>query len=808
MANQPTINVAAQVNTTQVKQATKDFSDLKAALANLGQSIPGVNSATNVLSNAFGSAGRGAGAMGGAMAALPALALAAAAAMATLGLSMAFKYTEIIGGFKDIGYVLGTTADQAYYLSRAASDSGGSLDSLRGAGERLMKAMEGSADKTKGAGLAFQRLGVSATDSNGKLRRTDDVMKDLIKSWENGDKSTKSYNAMVDILGKNFQQQINTYKAVEGGQDMYNEMKEKGIGISQKTIELSDEEGDLQIKLGGIYNSMGSILIDQVIPAFIGLTKWFIRSYTEGGFVAKAFTAMVVIVEAVMIVIKSAATVFIVFVEAISLSINAMVAFYDIGKKLVSGDFKGAWEDYKQYWSDLGDNIKGVKDDLAGLWKDTINNSASLKLLRQTSLINDPNNKQEGPTQDGPFGGPGGGTPDPITGQSGGTTKTTESDYDKANKALASLIDGLNKQVFALSNLNQEQNTANTLANESLRIGDPLLKQQALEIARMIDEANARKLLTAATVSLNDVTAKYADAIDLEIQSRNMTARQIAELTALKELDVTIERERIRLREAGLLTSERELELLAAKTKATEGITEATKKAENADNDWFGNGMNEYKRSLGTLNDAMKNFTIDTMGGLSKQFDDLFTTGKFGFREFVASMLTDLAKLLIQFTIMKPIIDSFNESVSGKSDDSSGSGGWMQTAISWGKAYLYSAKGNVFANYAASGDVVNSPTYGMYGGTPTVHGEAGPEAILPLKRNAAGVLGVAMQGGGSGGGATQINNITINSNGQRSEEDDRATARIVSEMLDQKWKENAKQAQRPGGMYNQVSLSV
>lgn len=59
----------------------------------------------------------------------------------------------------------------------------------------------------------------------------------------------------------------------------------------------------------------------------------------------------------------------------------------------------------------------------------------------------------------------------------------------------------------------------------------------------------------------------------------------------------------------------------------------------------------------------------------------------------------------------------------------------------------------------ANGGIVSSPTYfGMNGGNTGLMGEAGSEAILPLKRGADGSLGVATQGGG---GATQVNfNVT------------------------------------------------
>jgi len=50
----------------------------------------------------------------------------------------------------------------------------------------------------------------------------------------------------------------------------------------------------------------------------------------------------------------------------------------------------------------------------------------------------------------------------------------------------------------------------------------------------------------------------------------------------------------------------------------------------------------------------------------------------------------------------------------------------------------------------ANGGVVDRPTtFGMSGGRTGLMGEAGPEAIMPLKRGANGKLGVQMEGGSS-----------------------------------------------------------
>jgi|14BtaG_2_1085337.scaffolds.fasta_scaffold06998_1 hypothetical protein len=66
----------------------------------------------------------------------------------------------------------------------------------------------------------------------------------------------------------------------------------------------------------------------------------------------------------------------------------------------------------------------------------------------------------------------------------------------------------------------------------------------------------------------------------------------------------------------------------------------------------------------------------------------------------------------------------------------------------------------------ADGGVVGSPTtFPMSGGRTGLMGEAGPEAIMPLKRGANGKLGVQMEGGGA---TTVVQNFNFSANGDDS----------------------------------------
>ena len=122
-------------------------------------------------------------------------------------------------------------------------------------------------------------------------------------------------------------------------------------------------------------------------------------------------------------------------------------------------------------------------------------------------------------------------------------------------------------------------------------------------------------------------------------------------------------------------------------------------------------------------------------------------TGKLEFGKFVQSILADILKIAIRASITAPLLKMM------------------------GLPVTLSANGNAFgANGIVpyrKGGVVSSPTMFKYGGSQLgVMGEAGPEAIMPLKRGRSGKLGVEMHGRG-GGGTTTVNYTgpTLNFNG-------------------------------------------
>lgn len=169
-------------------------------------------------------------------------------------------------------------------------------------------------------------------------------------------------------------------------------------------------------------------------------------------------------------------------------------------------------------------------------------------------------------------------------------------------------------------------------------------------------------------------------------------------------------------------------------------LDEQTKRSFDIQKDFassFVDGMRQGKSAIDALTDSL-NRLLDKL--LDSQFDVLFSSLQKG------GMLPNL----------------FNLFGSG-----SGSGSWATTI-------LPSAKGNVLSGGNvipfARGGIVNRPTvFPMAKGTGLM-GEAGPEAIIPLRRGAGGRLGI------EGGGSTKVEVNVVNNSGSEVSQSRRQTS--------------------------------
>jgi lambda family phage tail tape measure protein len=134
----------------------------------------------------------------------------------------------------------------------------------------------------------------------------------------------------------------------------------------------------------------------------------------------------------------------------------------------------------------------------------------------------------------------------------------------------------------------------------------------------------------------------------------------------------------------------------------------------------------------------------ETVGALKSIVNGTKTASE-AFRDMALNIIQQIMDILI----WQPLIQSLTNSISGAISGSATGGGAVGSIV--GSIFGFQ-KGGAFSSGNivpfANGGIVGSPTmFGMSGGRTGLMGEAGPEAILPLKRGPDGKLGV--EGSGS-----------------------------------------------------------
>lgn len=197
--------------------------------------------------------------------------------------------------------------------------------------------------------------------------------------------------------------------------------------------------------------------------------------------------------------------------------------------------------------------------------------------------------------------------------------------------------------------------------------------------------------------------------------------------------------------------------------------------------DWADSAQNYAKIASDAVSSGMKTATTAV--------SDFVTTGKFDFKDFTKQILSMIVEILTQLLLVQTIKATLGGTSFGAS--------------------LGFAKGGVFTEpslHAYANGVYSSPTPFQFGGRSQfakggVFGEAGPEAIMPLSRDANGRLGVKAEGG-SGGGVAINQSVVVNADGSANSSTTTgdAVGRAVGDQLNAAVVQQVQKMMQPGGI--------
>lgn len=191
-----------------------------------------------------------------------------------------------------------------------------------------------------------------------------------------------------------------------------------------------------------------------------------------------------------------------------------------------------------------------------------------------------------------------------------------------------------------------------------------------------------------------------------------------------------------------------------AEVKSINDVTKATEKGSTA--------TTQHEKNMDSL--------ANTIGGsMTRSFDSLIE-GTFNWKDAMKDMAISVLKQLIQIYIVQSAVNAISGYIGG-----TGSNAGAAVAGNLSSGASAATSGTVVP--LAKGGVVDSPTYfGMSGGKTGLMGEAGKEAVIPLSRDASGVLGV---------GASPVNvKIENYGNDNVSVEQDEEGIRILIEQVE------------------------
>ena len=212
-----------------------------------------------------------------------------------------------------------------------------------------------------------------------------------------------------------------------------------------------------------------------------------------------------------------------------------------------------------------------------------------------------------------------------------------------------------------------------------------------------------------------------------------------------------------------------------------------------------------------------------------KVFSDSFTnaftgfangtmTAKQAFASLVTSMIGEIQKLIAQEmasaalrSIIRPLttwaMSGIGGMFGGATSVAAGNSAGFTSAMegsNWMTAKL--ANGGVFSGAgisAYSGSVVSQPTIFPFAKGTGLMGEAGPEAILPLKRNSQGKLGVSLDNAGQSN--SNVYNIAVTVQSSKDEKPADTGQKVAEAIMRSIAKQEIASAARPGNSLNRTT---
>ena len=209
--------------------------------------------------SAFSSIAKGAAAVGTAV-------VAGAAAVGGAAYKMAKDTAAAADNVDKMSQKIGISREAYQEWDYVMSQNGMSVDKLQTGIKTLTSQMDSAKKGTSSAVEAFDRLGISVTNSDGSLRSQEEVFEETIKALQNMDNETERARLATQLFGKaGVEMAPLLNQTAESTEALKDKAHELGMVMSDETInagvEFTDTLDTLKRSFGGIANSLGGTVL-------------------------------------------------------------------------------------------------------------------------------------------------------------------------------------------------------------------------------------------------------------------------------------------------------------------------------------------------------------------------------------------------------------------------------------------------------------------------------------------------------------------------------------------------------------------
>jgi lambda family phage tail tape measure protein len=630
----------------------------------------------------------------------------------------------------------------------------------------LVKAAEGNTDLAR----QFQQLGVNVKDTNGQLIPTDKALKQIADKFADMPDGAKKAQLAVALFGKSGAELIPLLN--EGAASM----EKFTYKISDDFAARSDLFNDTLTEFGIKVQGFGMELTDALLPALQSILEVFGDLFDS----KQDWTALFELIKGGL---RTIATVIYATIKLVDQLIKAAVHSFDAIGKALKGDFAAAGEalskgfgagldqakrDFAQIqklWTDAPSPGTGRRSGRTALDMSGADAQAAAEAKRAANEAERLQQKRNNLTQQ--F----------VDLQQSLARKIEDVNAAFKNvgatpveKLLADRADALRENDRTVDDLTMQ---VVKLFREIRAAGGEVDIKPLEKLINQLSQANADLAQQQFTQGLKDLLPSLED-YDAKIREVQQGKQQLTEVEKLNS--------QINLLQLDILAATNpELAKHVALLRDRAAALDAANKKQKEQEDSFGANFNEkikaYYESISNFGAQVGDAVINTFQGLEDQLTSFVTTGKANFTDLANSIIADIARIAIRQAIIKPLVGGVMDIFNIKP----------------------SAMGNVFAQNGiqkfARGGIVDKPTMFPFANGIGLMGEAGPEAIMPLRRGRDGRLGVQAA---NGGGAVSVM-VNVDASGSNVQGDNNQAGQLGKVIGAAVQAELIKQ-RRPGGL--------